>query len=344
MEWIAAFKESKKPFLVILLFILGTFIFSLQTGVLPISISEIGTTLRGEGTPQHELILFQLRLPRMIIALLIGAGLAVSGAILQGLSRNSLADPGILGINAGAGLAVVLCIFLFKGNEALGIFQSPFMLPLFAFCGALTVAMLIYTFSWKDGVDPGRLLLIGIGFNALCGALLIIVQLKMDPRDFQEATIWLTGSIWGTQWRYVYALLPWIVILLPFAFFKAKTLNLLQISDPIPYSLGMNVEFERRLLLSLAAALAGACVAVGGGISFLGLLAPHLARRLTGPNYFSLLPASALIGMLILLLADMIGKNILAPADIPVGIVISIIGAPYLIYMLLNRRGYGFKT
>src|SRR5690606_9111626 len=134
----------------------------------------------------------QLRLPRMVIAMLIGAGLALSGSILQGLSRNSLADPGILGINAGAGLAVVFSIYLF-GQEKGNLLSEPFFLPVFAFAGALAIAALIYRFSWKGGIDPERLLLVGLGFNALCGALLMILQLKMDPKDFQQAAIWLTG-------------------------------------------------------------------------------------------------------------------------------------------------------
>lgn len=326
------------------IFIITVFIISLSTGIIPMKLSDIVATLLGNGTPKQELVLFQLRLPRMIIALLIGAGLALSGAILQGLSRNSLADPGILGINAGAGLAVVFCIYLLQGQSNSLYLTSPFFLPVFAFVGAITVATLIYTLSWKEGVDPGRLLLVGIGLNALCGALLIILQMKMDPRAFQKATIWLTGSIWGTQWRYVWALLPWIVVLLPISFLQARTMNILQLSNPIPTALGVHVERKRRILLCLSAALAGACVAVGGGISFIGLLAPHLARRLTGPNYYSLLPLSALIGAALLLLADLIGKNLLAPADIPVGVVVSIIGAPYLIYMLLTKKGAGLNN
>jgi iron complex transport system permease protein len=343
MDWKQALFFSKAWLSAFLLLIIVIFVMSLSTGVLPIRLKEIVDTFAGMGTPQQQLVLYQLRLPRMIIALLIGAGLALSGAILQGLSRNSLADPGILGINSGAGLAVVFHIFLF-GQSHSSLLSSPFFQPVFAFIGALTVALLIYSFSWKGGIDPGRLLLIGLGFNALCGALLIIFQLKMDPKDFQQASIWLTGSIWGTQWTYVWALLPWIVILLPLTFFKARTMNILQFSDAVPVALGLKVESERRLLLCLSAALAGSCVAVGGGIAFIGLLAPHLARRLCGPNYFSLLPLSALIGSALLLLADMIGKNLLAPAEIPVGIIISIVGAPYLIYMLLTRKGTGMSS
>lgn len=343
MDWKEAFLQSRLWIFLLIFLIFSVFIVSLSTGVLPISLKEIFATILGNGTPQQELVLYQLRLPRMIIAMLIGAGLALSGAILQGLSRNSLADPGILGINAGAGLAVVCCIFIF-GQSKSSILSSTFFLPVFAFVGALLIALLIYSFSWKNGIDPGRLLLMGLGFNALCGALLIIFQLKMDPKDFQAATIWLTGSIWGAQWPYVWALLPWILILIPISFLKARSMNLLQFSEAVPHVLGLKVESERRFLLILSAALAGACVAVGGGIAFIGLLAPHLARRLCGANYFSLLPLSALIGALLLLVADMIGKNLLAPADIPVGIVISVIGAPYLIYMLLTRKGTGLKS
>lgn len=343
MDWKQALLNSKTWLAAFLFLILAVFGLSLSTGVMPIAFTDIVSTLSGNGTPRQELVLFQLRLPRMIAAMLIGAGLALSGAILQGLSRNSLADPGILGINAGAGLAVVLSIYLSRLSNG-SLIHSPFLLPGFAFIGALAIAALIYRFSWKGGIEPERLLLVGLGFNALCGAILMILQLKMDPKDFQQAAIWLTGSIWGTQWSYVWALLPWIVILIPVAFLKARSMNLLQFNEAIPVALGLRVERERRILLCLSAALAGACVAVGGGIAFIGLLAPHLARRLCGPNYFSILPLSALIGAGLLLIADMIGKNLLAPADIPVGIVISVVGAPYLIFMLLTRKGTGMKA
>ncbi|KIP21458.1 MULTISPECIES: iron ABC transporter permease [Anoxybacillus] len=340
MDWWLTFSRAMKWFLIFVFLIIFIFIISLSTGMIAISFHDILNTLIGNGTAKQELVLFQLRLPRMIMALLIGAGLALSGAILQGLSRNSLADPGILGINAGAGLTVVLCIYFLHGKY----FTSPFFLPMFAFVGALTIAIIIYILSWQKGIEPNRLLLVGIGINALCGALLIIFQMKMDPRDFQKATIWLTGSIWGAQWKYVWALVPWIVILLPISFWQAKAMNIFQLGESVSIALGVHVERQRRFLLCISAALAGACVAVGGGISFVGLLAPHLARRLIGPNYYSLLPLSALIGATLLLVADMIGKNILAPADIPIGVVTSIIGSPYLIYMLLTRKNSGLQN
>lgn len=323
---------------VIMISILLVFIISLNLGVIRISPVEVFQTLFGAGTEQQALVLFEFRLPRMVIALLIGAGLAVSGAILQGVSQNGLADPGILGINTGAGFAVVMFIFFFEGDMGgLGTL-SILMMPLFALAGAALAAFLIYVIAWKDGVTPIRLILVGIGINAAFSALLIYFQLKMNPNDFMRATIWLAGQIWGTDWRYVLALLPWIAILIPFTFYKARYLNVLQLGDTLATGLGAKVEKERRLLLFIAVALAGACVAVGGGIAFLGLVAPHLARRLVGPKHQWLIPTSALLGALLLLVADTLGRNLLAPSEIPVGIVVAILGAPYFIYLLMKTN------
>nr|WP_090891828.1 iron ABC transporter permease [Evansella caseinilytica] len=312
------------------------FFISLNTGYIRISPLDVMKTLAGRGEANDQLVLFEFRLPRMVIALLIGAGLAVSGAILQGVSQNGLADPGILGINSGAGLAVILFIFYFQGSTAsLGTF-SIYMLPLAALSGGLLAALLIYVLAWKRGVTPVRLILVGIGVNAAFSAALIIFQLKMNPNDFMQATVWLSGSIWGTNWKYVLAVLPWIVILIPYAILKARYLNVLNLGDPVAVGLGAAVEKERRTLLFLAVALAGACVAVGGGIAFLGLVAPHLARRIVGPKHQVLLPAAALMGSLLLLAADTIGRNVLSPSEIPVGLVVSALGAPYFIYLLIK--------
>lgn len=326
-----AVKQARLTLVCLCSLLILTFVYSLSTGILPVSFGAIGRTLIGQGTEAERLILIDLRLPRMLLALLIGAGLAVSGTLLQGMSRNSLADPGILGINAGAGLSVVLMLFFFRSATH----QLP-VLPFVAFFGATLVAWTIYRLAGK-AVQPGRLLLVGVGINALCGALLIIFQLKMDPRDFQQATVWLTGSIWQADWSSVLTLAPWIICLVPLAFLHSRSLNLLQLSGSLPQTLGLRVEQTRKRILLIAAALAGSCVAAGGGISFIGLLAPHIARRLIGPNHYSLIPVAALLGSLLVLLADLIGKNLLAPADIPVGIVIAILGAPYFIVLLFRK-------
>jgi iron complex transport system permease protein len=330
-------KALMKMFIIFSLIVV-TFFISLNLGVIRIAPLDVIRTFMGLGTDRDHLVLFEFRLPRMVIALLIGAGLGVSGAILQAVSQNGLADPGILGINAGAGLTVVVFIFLFQGSmTGLGT-SSVFTLPLFALIGACLAAFLIYLLAWKNGVTPVRLILVGIGVNAAFGAALIIFQLKMNPRDFMQATIWLSGSIWGTNWKFVLAMLPWIFVFLPLTLYKARFLNVMNLGDQLATGLGVRVEKERRVLLFYAVALAGSCVAAGGGIAFLGLVAPHLARRIVGPRHEVLIPATALVGAFLLLLADTIGRNLLAPSEIPVGIVVSALGAPYFIYLLIKAN------
>ncbi|MBY0160506.1 iron ABC transporter permease [Cytobacillus firmus] len=322
--------------LILLLAIIAVFLVSLNMGTMKIPLAEVVKAFNGTGSEQNYTVLMHFRLPRMVIAILIGAGIAVSGAILQSVSRNALADPGILGINSGAGLAVVLYIFYFQGSSFSSGIWSVYIMPFAALVGAFLAAFLIYSLAWKQGVTPIRLVLVGIGINAAFGALIIVFQLMMDPNNFMQATIWLSGSIWGASWEYVVAILPWILLLIPLAVYKSQKLNVLNLGDHTAAGLGVTVERERRTLLFISVALAGACVAVGGGIAFLGLVAPHLARKLVGPRHQGMLPVSALLGSLVLLVADMIGKNLMAPSEIPVGLVVSCLGAPYFIYLLIK--------
>ncbi|MED4073880.1 FecCD family ABC transporter permease [Priestia endophytica] len=333
-------KQDRKMWaIMILLFIaiIAAFFLSLNIGYIKLAPLEVLQTIVGRGESGNEVILFDFRLPRMVIAILIGAGVGISGAIMQGVSKNDLADPGILGINAGAGFAVVLYIFFSGGTTgSLGAF-SIFALPFTALLGALTAAVLIYIISWKNGITPTRLILVGIGINSAFAALLIIFQLKLSPNDFKQASIWLSGSIWGTSWTFVLAILPWIVLLIPFTLYKSRYLNVLNLGDQVATGLGTKVEKERRTLLVVAVALAGSSVSVGGGIAFLGLVAPHLGRRLVGPRHERFLPVTALIGALLLLVSDTLARNILAPSEIPVGLVVAVIGAPYFLYLLIKK-------
>ncbi|TCJ04724.1 FecCD family ABC transporter permease [Cytobacillus praedii] len=313
------------------------FLLSINAGYLKIPMNEVFATLIGQGTPNNELTIFDFRLPRIIMALLVGMGIAVSGAILQGVSQNPLADPGILGINSGAGFAVVLYMFFFQGTAFFSGMLSIFIMPLTALAGAFIAALLIYLLSWKNRtVTPVRLLLVGIGINAAFGAGLIIFQMKMDSIDFMKAIIWISGTIWGTNWTYVWALLPWLLILIPFAVYKARFLDVLRLGDPIAIGVGVRIERERVILLLVAVALAGASVSVGGGITFLGLIAPHIARRLIGARHAKIIPLTAAIGALLLLSADTLGRVVMAPMELPVGLVVSILGAPYFIYLLVK--------
>jgi len=334
-------KKKKKLWTVLLLLaamILVMFFISLSMGVINIAPVDVVKTLLNQGTARQELVLFDFRLPGILLALLIGAGLAVSGVILQGITQNELADPGILGINTGAGLSVVLFLYFLKNQLDPTSSLSIFIMPVAALLGAIVAAIIIYALAWKKGVNPIRLVLVGIGVNAGFSAFLTIFQLKMDPQDFRQATVWLTGDIWNANWNFVFALLPWMLILIPIALHKAHSLNVMNLGDEVASGLGTPVESERRFLLFVAVALAGASVAAGGGIAFLGLVIPHIARKIMGPLHQYIIPVSALLGALLLMVSDTIGKNLLAPTEIPVGIIVSLLSAPYFVYLLIRTK------
>lgn len=318
--------------LVLALLVVTAMLVSLNLGFIKLTPRDVLDTFLGRGTAQQELVLFQFRLPRIVLALLVGGSLALSGAILQSVSQNGLADPGILGINAGAGLAVVgLLIFAAP---------APFLLPLAALLGAAATATLIYSLAYKDGsVTPSRLLLVGIAVNAGIAAAMLVLSMRMDRQLYSYAVAWLSGTIAGTSWGYVLALLPWTLLLVPLTFVKAHVLNVLSLGDMLATGLGAAVERQRLILLGVAVALAGSAVAVGGGIGFVGLVGPHLARRLVGPNHRVMLPATALTGALLLVVADSLARNLFAPVEMPVGVVVAAIGAPYFLYLLAKTRG-----
>ncbi|WP_246566039.1 FecCD family ABC transporter permease [Tissierella simiarum] len=316
--------------------IIITFIISINTGYIRLSPIDVIRVLFGGGTDKEKLILFDFRLPRIVISIMIGAGLSLSGCIMQGVSRNALADPGILGINSGAGLMVVLFVSFFSTNSITSIFFLPFL----ALIGAGLTATLIYVLAYKkhEGISPTRLLLTGIAVQSAISAAMIVLTIRLNPEKFKFVSVWLAGSIWEANWKFVLALLPWLVILIPFVFYKAKVLNVMNMGDQIATGFGVEVEKERRVLLASAVALAGSCVAVSGGISFVGLIAPHLARRLVGPKHEFLLPASALTGSLLVVVADTLGRWIVQPSEIPTGIVVAIVGAPYFLYLLAKTK------
>ncbi|WP_396020859.1 FecCD family ABC transporter permease [Bacillus sp. SD075] len=316
--------------------IIVAFFISVNTGHIRLTPIELTRTLFGSGTERQELILFDFRLPRIIISVLVGAALAVSGCVMQGISRNALADPGILGINAGAGLVVMLYVAFFS-TQTVG---SVMLLPVLAWLGAGLTAALIYTLSLKkgEGLSPTRLLLTGIAVAAGISAITIVLTLRLSPEKYQFVAMWMARSIWGSNWKFVASLLPFIVILLPYVCYKARVLNVLNLGDQISMGLGTSVEKERLILLAAAVGLAGSAVSVSGGIGFVGLIAPHLVRRLIGPQHQFLLPGSSLAGALLVLVADTIGRSIIQPSEIPAGIVAAVIGAPYFLYLLARSK------
>jgi len=316
--------------------IILVFLISMNTGVIRLSPLEVIKTLFGGGTDKQELVLFEFRLPRIVISLLIGAGLAVSGCVMQGISRNELADPGILGINAGAGLMVMLFISFFPSTAA----APVFLLPVLALIGAGGTAALICLLAYKknQGFKPTGLLLTGIAVAAGISAAMIVLTLRLSPEKYQFAATWLAGSIWGSSWKFVLALLPWMLVLLPFVMYKAQVMNVLNLGEPTATGLGASVTREQLKLLAAAVGLAASCVAVSGGIGFVGLIAPHLARRLVGAKHQMLLPVTALAGALLVITADTLGRWIIQPSEIPTGIVVAVIGAPYFLYLLSRTK------
>lgn len=321
--------------LILLILIIGTAVVSMGLGSAALSYNRLIPTILGDGTFKEDFVLFSIRLPRLIIVVLSGMALALSGAILQGITRNDLADPGIIGINSGAGVAVAV-FFLFFPIEA-GSFV--YMLPLVAFLGAILTAGLIYLFSYSknEGLQPVKLVLVGVGFSmALSGAMIVLIS-SSEREKVDFIAQWLAGNIWGTDWPFIWALLPWLVILIPFTLYKANRLNLLGLSEPVAIGVGVSIEKERIILLLTAVALAASAVSVTGGISFIGLMAPHIAKALVGPRNQLFLPLAILIGGWLLLFADTIGRNLIEPNGIPTGIMVAIIGAPYFMYLLLKK-------
>ena len=322
--------------LVLLVLIILCFFVSLNTGYIRLTPKEVILTIFGQGTDQQALILFDFRLPRMIVALLVGVGLAIAGAVLQGVVRNPLADPGIIGINAGAGLAVMLFISFYASNAEAPVLLMPFI----ACLGALGAAALIYILSYKkgEGVSPIRLVLTGIAIAAGMNALMIVLTLNLDPENYQFVATWLAGSIWGSSWKFIFALLPWLIVLVPFIYSKSSVLNVLTLGDQTAIGLGAHLEKERLLLLLAAVGLAAASVSISGGIGFVGLIAPHVTRQLVGARHEYVVPISGFVGALLLLLADTIGRLILQPSEIPAGVVVAVIGAPYFLYLLAKLK------
>ncbi len=302
-------------------------------GEYPIAPLDVLRTVLGVrvGDGNYDFVVNTLRLPRALVAVLVGAALGISGAILQGLTHNALAAPDIVGVNAGAGLAAVTLIVLLPSVPAA-------LLPPVAFVGALVVAVLLYALAWRGNSSPIRLILVGVGLGAVATALTTVMIVFGDIYQVSRALIWLTGSVYGRSWDQLLPLLPWLVVFVPLAFFYSRHLNALNLGDDVAQGLGARVELLRGVLLLTSVALAASAVATAGTIGFVGLMAPHIARALVGPSHGGLLPVSAMTGGALVVLADLLGRALFAPIEIPCGIVTSAIGAPFFLYLLYRSR------
>jgi len=327
--------EKQSLMIIVILFLVGTAGVVVSTGIGSTFISpiDVSKSLLGFGQSTHDAIIWKLRLPRIVIALLVGAALASAGAILQGLIRNPLASPDIIGITEGASLGTILFIFFF--NERV----SVQWMPLAAIIGAFFVTALLYILSWKNGSSPLRMVLIGTGLSAAFKSISYMFLISAPFFLADRSLTFMTGSIYGVSWeRDVYTLLPWLIVLLPIAWFMARHINVQALGEEVAVSAGANLQRHRLLLILLSVALAGAAVSIGGAISFIGLMAPHIARRLVGSSFGVLLPVSAIIGGIILLVADLMARTLFAPLDIPAGVFTAVIGAPFFLFLLYKHR------
>ncbi|HEX5470956.1 MAG TPA: iron ABC transporter permease [Lacipirellulaceae bacterium] len=322
-------------FSVLFLVLLAAMLVSLNLGSAKMSWSQVIATLLGHGYRDNNLVIFDLRMPRIVMSVLVGAGLAVSGVILQGVTRNDLASPGTVGISGGSGLGMTFLLVAYPTLVA----KWPLLLSLGAVVGAVLTTGLVFVLSYRHGVIlPSRLLLVGIAIEFAAQAAMLLLSLRMSFITYNYVASWLSGTLAASDWKSIRLLLPFCIVLVPAAWTRARTLDTFSLGDQMAGSLGVSVERERLLLLAIATVLTSACVALGGHIAFLGLVAPHVARRLVGSHHAILFPASALCGAILLLVADSLGRHLFAPQEIPAGVLVGILGGIYFVY-LLTRSG-----
>lgn len=331
--------KKKLTFIILALLCLIAFLLSMYWGSYRINVSEIFAVLLGKGENMARIAIMTIRLPRTIMAIFVAVGLATSGAILQTITKNDLADPGVMGINSGAALAAVL--FVEHQTAAyyteLGEF-SIYMLPLFAITGAVISAVFIYVLSCFGGFSNTRMLLTGIGVNAGINAFISFRTFRFGNNEYNKILTWTTGSLWGSGWSYVKVIVPIIVITFIIAIYNNKKLDVMQFNDEVGTGLGLNVDKARVGLLILSVVMAGTATAFAGNIGFLGLVAPHIAKKLLGNRHKAFIPASAMIAVVILIFADAISRNLFSLIELPAGITVSVIGVPYFLYLVWKNK------
>lgn len=318
----------KKRVTVLLVLILLTFlgfIYGLIEGPVKIPISHVWDALIHDTDSTERQIIWDIRLPRVLIGLLVGACLSIAGALLQGVMKNPLADPGVIGVSAGAGLVAVMMMILFP--------SFIHLLPIGAFIGAFAATVMIYLAAWERGISPVRMILAGVAINSLLGAMMSFIMLLYSDQ-VQAVLPWLVGGLSGRSWQHFQMIWPYALIGIVLSVFATKHANTLILGDDVAKLLGNKVERSRLFLILLSTFLAGAAVSVAGLITFVGLVVPHIIRMLIGNDYKYLLPISAIGGAFLVVLADTIARSWFDPLELPVGILLAMLGAPFFLYLL----------
>lgn len=317
---------------IMLVIILILVVVSMNSGKMNLTPAEVLNVILGKGTDKQNLIVFEFRLPRIVLSVLVGIGMGASGCIMQSLLRNDMASPGTLGISSGSGLFVLLYVVAFSTGGV----SSAITMPLLAFVGGMTAAFLIFLLSYRKGkeVSPTGLILTGVALGSGYSAVTTLLTLKLDESQMEFVQRWYAGSLWGDNWKYLAVLGPWVLILFLYVIYKSRKLNVMHLGNQTATGLGVSVNKEFIALSVVSVALSSGSVALGGNFFFVGMIAPHMAKRMVGPNHKLLLPAASFSGAIIVLLADTIVRTISFGTDVPTGIVITILSTPYFLYLL----------
>lgn len=324
--------QPARRLLLALLFSAVVVLVSLCLGKVVLSPWSVLRMLGGEGSASLSFIVEQLRLPRLLLAAQIGGALAVSGLILQAIVRNPLASPDLLGLSSGAGTAAVLYLAVFSGAWGMA------GLPLAAMAGAGAAALTVYALAWKQGTSPLRLVLIGVGVSAMLGAATTFMLVFSPLSTTLSAYVWLTGSVYGAGWPAVGALAMLLACLLPPLMLLARHGVVQQLDEGLARGIGVRVQWLRAALLAVSVALAGGAIAWGGAMAFVGLIAPHIARQLIPVGFAAQACMAALVGANLVMLADLAGRTLFLPLDLPAGIFVAVFGSPYFLYLLIKQR------
>jgi iron complex transport system permease protein len=311
--------------------VVATMAWSMVLGTTRIPFPAVAATVLGFGSGEHDFVVLTLRLPRTLAAAGVGIALATSGAVFQSLLGNPLVAPDIVGVTAGASLAAVALIVVYR---------NPAVAPVGAVLGAVGATALLYVLTWRRGVTGQRLVLVGIAVHALLTALVTLVLVRFPVEQISSAVLWLTGTLFAADWQQVRWLFVGLLLLLPAALALMPQLRALELGAQVAGALGARTQLARAALLLVAAALAAVGVAVAGPVGFVALVVPHVARLLLGPLTGGVLIVAGLLGALLVLLSDMVAQHLLSPVSLPVGVITAAVGAPYFLFLLLrSNRG-----
>jgi len=306
---------------------------SLMVGAVTYSPADVWHAVTGSGQGEGGFVITHFHLPRMLLCWVVGIGLAVSGGVMQGVIRNPLAAPNIVGVTHGAGLAAILVVHVLPT-------MPSSLIPVAAFAGGQLSIVVVYAAAYRRGASPARLALVGVAVGALCNAGILFLLVRY-PLNSSAALTWLAGSLYARDMSSFWQILPWVAVLVPLLLHYAHRLDTLGLGDDLAAGLGEPVERTRLITLFLSVTLASAVVASAGTIGFVGLVAPHIARRLVGGRHLTYLPVAGLVGALLMLVADTIARGADPPLELPCGLITSVIGAPYFLYLLTKTGKAG---